>query len=107
MAKKASKKRKAGLPRIALPLFQPGTINLLGATQHRKIVRSKVAESVYTLSDGTKLALKPLIADVRRAVGQFNANGHPVYFLTVANSIETHPPKALLKKQTKVAKKSS
>ena len=107
MARKAAKKRKAKVPRIARPmLLPPGTINPLGETQPRKIVKSKIVESIFTLSDGTKLLLKPLIADVRRAVGQFNASGQPLYFLTVANSLETRPPKSLMQKKPKPAKKS-
>jgi hypothetical protein len=105
MARKAAKKRKAEAPRIAQPILQPGVINPLGETQVRKIVKSKVVESIFTLSDGTKLLLKPLIGDVRRAVDQFNGAGQPVYFLTVANTIETRPPKTLMQKTPKASKK--
>jgi hypothetical protein len=105
MAKKAAKKRKVNAPQIAPPVPQP-PINPMGETQQRKIVRSRIADSIYTLSDGTKLVLKPLIADVRRAVGQFNSAGQPVYFLTVANSIETRPPKSLMQKRPPKTKKT-
>jgi hypothetical protein len=105
MARKSAKKRKGEAPRIAQPILPPGTINPLGETRLRKIVKSKVVESIFTLSDGTKLLLKPLIGDVRRAVGQFNANGQPLYFLSVANTIEARPPKSLMQKKPKTAKK--
>jgi hypothetical protein len=105
MAKKVAKKRRV-LPPPAKPIFQPEVVNPLGETQPRKVVRSKIRESEFTLSDGTKLVLKPLIGDVRRAVGQYNAVGHPVYFLTIGNSLEAKPPKTLMRKIPK-AKSSS
>lgn len=103
MAKKVAKKRKAPAPEPQLDL-QPERINPLGETQPRKIVRSQVRESVFTLNDGTKLILKPLIGDVRRAVGQYNGLGHPVYFLTIGNALQSKPPKSLMKKAPKKTK---
>src|ERR1700676_5507497 len=101
MAKKAAKKRKTGtVPVSAQPTMQPEVINPLGETQVRKIVKSKIQESVFTLSDGTKLILKPLIGDVRRAVGQYNAVGQPLYFLSIGNTLESKPPKSLMRKKS-------
>jgi hypothetical protein len=97
MAKKAAKKRRVSSP-SAQPILQPEHINPLGETQPRKIVRSRVRESEFTLNDGTKLVLKPLIGDVRRAVGQYNALGQPLYFLSIGNSLQSKPPKSLMRK---------
>jgi hypothetical protein len=103
MAKKAAKKRKTGIaPVSAQPMTQPEVINPLGETQVRKIVKSKIQPSEFTLSDGTKLILKPLIGDVRRAVGQYNAHGQPLYFLSIGNTLESKPPKSLMRKKPKV-----
>jgi hypothetical protein len=100
MAKKAAKKRGASPPSVQ-PILQQSIVNPLGETKPRKIVRSKVRESEFTLSDGTKLILKPLIGDVRIAVGQYNAVGHPVYFLSIGNTLESKPPKSLVRKTPK------
>jgi len=72
-------------------------INPFGPTQQRQIKKSKVAASTFILDDGTKLLVRPLVADVRRAVGQFNEKGQPLYFLTFGQKIETQAPKKLQK----------
>lgn len=100
MAKKVAKKRRVSPP-PSQPVLQPEQVNLLGKTQPRKVVRSTVRESEFTLNDGTKLVLKPLIGDVRRAVGQYNALGQPLYFLAIGNSLEARPPKSLMRKTPK------
>jgi hypothetical protein len=99
MAKKVAKKQGGSPP--PQPISQPETVNLLGETKPRKVVRSTIRESEFTLNDGTKLILKPLIGDVRRAVGQYNAAGQPLYFLTIGNSLEARPPKSLMRKVPK------
>jgi hypothetical protein len=103
MAKKAAKKRKTGTVSVsAQPMIQPEAINPLGETQLRRVVKSKIQESEFTLNDGTKLILKPLIGDVRRAVGQYNALGQPLYFLSIGSTLESRPPKSLMRKAPKV-----
>jgi hypothetical protein len=104
MAKKVAKKRGVSPP-PPQPILQPETVNMLGETKPRKVVRSTVRESEFTLNDGTKLILKPLIGDVRRAVGQYNAAGQPLYFLSIGNSLESRPPKSLMRKVPKAKSK--
>jgi len=99
VAKKGKKRpsSSAGSPVAPVPLV----VNPLGPTQQRRIKRAKIGESVFTLDDGTKLVLKPTIADVRRAVRQYNQFGQPLYFLTIGYLIDTRAPKNLLKSAPK------
>jgi len=99
-----AKKSKVGPP---LPATAPPglVINPFGPMQQRKITRSKIVESVVTLSDGTKLLIKPVVGDIRRAVDQYNEKGEPVYFLALGQTITTKAPKRLLKKSPKTARK--
>jgi hypothetical protein len=98
MAKKASKRRASSRSEAPPAVMQVERINPFGDTQPRKVIKSVVRESEFTLNDGTKLILKPLIGDVRRAVGQYNAAGQPVYFLTIGNALQSKPPKTLMQK---------
>lgn len=90
MAKKAKRK-----PETAAA--GPAPINLFGPTQQRKIKKSKVRASEYTLSDGTTLTVTPMLSDIRRALKQYGPDGQPLYFLTLGNSIRTKAPKKLLR----------
>ncbi len=105
MAKRVKKTAAAPPPG---PLAPPSgvTLNVFGPTEQRKIVRSHVAESVFTLSDGTKLRVKPIMGDVRRAVDQYNADGNPVYFLSLGMTIVTDAPKGLRSPTLKTDKKA-
>jgi hypothetical protein len=104
----AKKLTKAAAPPPA-PLAQPSgaSVNPFGPTEQRKITRSHVAESVFTLSDGTKLRVKPVIGDVRRAVDQYNVDGNPLYFLSLGMTIVTDAPKSLLRPTSKKEKKAT
>jgi hypothetical protein len=91
-------KRKTVALKASLEGASPAmVVNPFGETQQRKIVGSKIAVSEFTLSDGTKLTVRPMVADIRRAVNQFSANGEPLYFLTVGTTISTKAPKKLLR----------
>jgi hypothetical protein len=95
MAKKAA---KVGQPKsVVVQPIRPLAINPFGPTEPRKITRSKVQDSEFILEDGTKIVVRPLLGDVRRAVDQYNENGEPLYFLTMGNTLATKAPKSLLK----------
>jgi hypothetical protein len=105
MVRKA-KRKSARVATPPVPIGAPAlAINPFGETQQRKIVRSKVADSEFTLNDGTKLLVRPVLADIRRAVNQYNPYGQPLYFLTIGNSITTKAPKKLLKAVPKTKSK--
>jgi hypothetical protein len=101
MAKKSKSKTAAPPPTPAAKL----SINPFGPTQQRKIKRSKVVSSEYLLDDGSKIRVTPMVADVRRAIKQYNEKGEPLYFLTIGQAIVTKAPAKLLKKQPKSKKK--
>ncbi len=79
----------------------PLIIDWTGPTQERKVARSKAEPHVFTLDDGTKLIVKSAIVDVKRAIKQYNQQGQPLYFVTMAHSITTDAPKSLLKPKPK------
>jgi hypothetical protein len=104
MAKAKRAKKAAAVP---LPGMTPEVVNPFGPTQQRGISKSKVVASEFTLDDGTILLVTPMVADVRRAVDQFNQNGDPLYFLTMGSTVTTVAPKRLKRQQTpKPAKKT-
>jgi len=95
MARKAKRRPK---PQTAgEPSPTPIEINPFGPTQTRKIVRTRIANSIFTLDDGTKLLVQPRVSDIRRALKQYNERGQPLYFLTVGNVIVTEAPKKLMR----------
>jgi hypothetical protein len=101
-------KRKRALKAAALAT--PGTplvVNPFGPTKQRVVAKSKIVSSEFTLDDGTKLLVTPIVADVRRAVDQFNQNGDPLYFLTMGQTVKTVAPHHLRRKPVvaKLAKK--
>jgi hypothetical protein len=86
-------------------MAKPPPIDPFGPTQHRVVTRQKVASSSFTLSDGTRIKVKPKIGDVRRALNQFNTKGQPLYFMTLGYDLETIAPQGLLKKAKKPRRK--
>jgi S-adenosylhomocysteine hydrolase len=69
-----------------------------GPSEIVDIVSSKDGWSEYTLSDGTVLRAKAVVLDAKKMVGQFNAEGDPVYVMqmTLVNQIKA--PDRLKKK---------
>jgi S-adenosylhomocysteine hydrolase len=61
-----------------------------GRMEPRDIVGSKEGWSEYTLDDGSILRGKVVILEAKRAVGQFNAEGDPVYLMqmTMVNQVK-------------------
>jgi hypothetical protein len=104
-----AKKSMSAAAQLSAPLAPPSgaSVNPFGPTEQRKITRSHVAESVFTLSDGTKLRVKPVVGDVRRAVEQYNSDGNPVYFLSLGMTIVTDAPKGLRRPEPKKDKKAT
>jgi hypothetical protein len=69
-----------------------------GKMEQRSIVRSKDGWSEYELDDGTVLKTRTAIIDVKRAVGQYSANGDPLYIIQAAQLTNTEAPPRLKKK---------
>jgi len=107
----AKRKRalKVAAPSPTVPAA-PLVINPFGPTKQRVVAKSKIVSSEFTLDDGTVLLVTPIVADVRRAIDQFNQNGDPLYFLTMGQTVKTVSPPRLRKKgpvkeKAKTAKK--
>lgn len=102
--KKKPKARKAPKASEVPTPVEPMVINRLGPTRGREIKKAKVVPSTFTLDDNTQILVTPRIGDVRRAIGQYNHDGEPLYFLAIGYSIQTKAPKKLLRKIKKTKK---
>jgi hypothetical protein len=67
-------------------------------TAERKIVKTKEAWSEFTLDDRSVIRAKAVILDVKRAVGQFNIDGNPVYIMQMTMVHNLIAPSSLKKK---------
>ena len=74
MAKKVARKKSSDTPSV----FTPPTVDI-GKTIAVPIKSAKEAESVFTLSDGTKLYAKVLVSSIVRSRTKYQPNGEPVY----------------------------
>ena len=91
MARNKSGKIERPIAHAAKRAAGPGTsvqINLgydpSGPTRPVDIVSSKDGWSEYTLIDGTVIRTKAAVLDVKIAVGQYNAEGDPIYIVQAA-----------------------
>jgi hypothetical protein len=69
-----------------------------GPTEPVDIVSSKDGWSEFTLTDGTVIRAKAAILDVKKMVGQYNADGEPVYMLQMTMVNQMRVPDNLKKK---------
>jgi hypothetical protein len=66
-----------------------------------KVKSSSADEIVYTLSDGTKLTLRPVLMNIERSLNKFNPLGDPIYQLGTGLVMQTVVPKKLKRKGLK------
>ena len=66
--------------------------------EQRDVVHSKDGWSEYTLDDGSIIRLKAVILDVKKAVGQYNLEGDPVYVMQQTIVTNLKAPDDLKKK---------
>ena len=66
-------------------------------TTEIEMVEAKEARSVYRLSDGTTLRIKPIMIAVFRAEGQQTADGEPVYSMKSTLITDVRAPAAAAK----------
>jgi len=62
------------------------------------IVSSKEGWSEFALEDGTIIRAKALLLDVKKMIGQFNAEGEPVYAMQLIMANQARVPDNLKKK---------
>jgi len=63
-----------------------------------EIKKSDERWSEYMLSDGTKLRIKPVVAEIFYVKGQFTPEGDPVYLTKAGMMVSTRSPAKLRKK---------
>ncbi|WP_298255835.1 hypothetical protein [Bradyrhizobium sp.] len=69
-----------------------------GPAEPIDIVSSKDGWSEFTLADGTVIRAKAAVLDVKKMVGQYNAEGDPIYVLQLTMVNQTRIPDNLKKK---------
>ena len=74
-----------------------GVNGSLQNTTEIEMVEAKEAWSVYRLSDGTTLRIKPIMIAVFRAEGQQTADGEPVYSMKSTLITDVRAPAAAAK----------
>jgi hypothetical protein len=85
----------AGFQQLALG-YDPS-----GPMEQRDVVGAKDGWSEYTLNDGSVIRVKAAIIDVKKAVGQFNPNGDPIYVVQMTFVTTTIAPDHLKKENSK------
>jgi hypothetical protein len=107
MAKKQKQQpipdRQAVPQSLKTPLPNIGQISLgydpTGPKESVDILSSKDGWSEFNLADGSTIRAKAVILDVKKMVGQFNADGEPVYELQLTMVNQTRVPDKLKKKK--------
>jgi hypothetical protein len=69
-----------------------------GRKESIDVVGSKDAWSEFTLADGTIIRAKAVVLDVKKMVGQYNAEGEPIYELQLTMVNQARVPDHLKKK---------
>ena len=92
MAKKAAKAAKAkGKPKIAR--------RKSGGLVPVPITKSEENWSVYKLSDGTVMRVRPIMVEIVRQKNKFDDKGNPVYTITSGMIHQLKSPSKLRKKK--------
>ncbi len=86
------------------PASPPGSVSVQlgydpkGPKESIDIVSSKDGWSEFNLADGTIIRAKAVVLDVKTMVGQYNADGEPIYELQLTMVSQTRVPEQLKKK---------
>jgi hypothetical protein len=96
---KARRQAKRRGQQIAGPVPQPTPQLIdLGKSVPVTVKKASAEEIVLTLSDGTKLQLKPVVMGIERSVEKFNPMGDPIYQINVGIMIMPRVPRKLKQK---------
>jgi hypothetical protein len=105
MMSKNKQRREQRIPNPpgVVPRMPPGTPFQLGYDPKGQmvpvdVVSSKEAWSEFTLSDGSVVRTKAALLEVKRAVGQYSADGNPIYVFQFAGLNQLIVPDDLKKK---------
>lgn len=73
----------------------------LGRKVAVSVKKVSAEEIVYTLSDGTKLKLRPVLVNIERSLSKYNPLGDPIYQIGTGLILQTEVPKRLKRRQSK------
>jgi hypothetical protein len=73
----------------------------MGRTVSVTVKRASAEQIVYTLSDGTKLTLRPVLMNIERSLNKYTPLGDPIYQLGTGLMMQTVVPRKLKKKGLK------
>jgi hypothetical protein len=96
LAQRKARIRKPAVDASAVP--QVPVLVDMGRKVSVAIKKSSPDEILYTLSDGSKLKLKPMIVSIERSLEKFNPQGEPLYQVNVGLFVHTDVPKKLKRK---------
>jgi hypothetical protein len=89
---------KPQMPPAAYPLSMQLGYDPAGPSQPVDIISTKEGWSEFNLEDGTVIRAKSVLLDVKKMIGQFNAEGDPIYALQMILTNQTKVPDHLKKK---------
>jgi hypothetical protein len=93
------KRQEAALPPPSSPSIQVALgYDPKGPRESIDIIGSKDGWSEFTLADGTVIRAKAVVLDVKKMVGQHNADGEPIYELQITMLNQARVPDQLKKK---------
>lgn len=93
--KKAVKRRRR--PRVDTVAPSPQLIDL-GRKVEVTVRKASAEKLVLSLSDGTELHLRPLVAGIERSLEKYNPAGEPIYQVNVALMVQAKVPPRLKRK---------
>lgn len=95
MAKKKAKSKGRGAKRPTI--FNPPQIDV-GRTVEVGVKSAREGETVFTLTDGTKIHAKVMAPSILRSLDKYNPTGDPIYVVQAGVLLKTVVPKRLRKK---------
>jgi len=89
--------KKKARKKVTASLFSQPPIDV-GRTVEVTVKNAIERETVFTLSDGTKLHAKVIAPSITRSLEKYNPNGDPVYLIQAGLILKTVVPKRLKRK---------
>ena len=97
MAKRKKVRARSG--RRKPSLFNPPQADF-GRTVEVGVKSTREGETVFTLTDGTKLYAKVMTPSILRSLDKYNPTGDPIYVIQAGLALKTVVPKRLKRKVT-------
>ena len=99
MANKKRARRRRRAAQSVLPVIPtPPPLIPLGRTVPVTITRGGDQEVTLSLSDGTKVKMKPVILSIERSLSKYNTMGEPIYQMQAGFVMQLTVPRKLKRK---------